>query len=349
MRTHRIIGVLIVITGLVGANSLHERIRFQRMVRQYNPPAPIEKIMQFSPTAVTGVIAGAILGGFRGPAANLLWLKMESYWHSEKWHDCLPVMRTVTWLDPHFVEAWRILGWHVMYNMTVETTDIDRQDMYLEAGVAYLKEGIAWNPHIYDLYWELGWSYFDKMDDFENAAKWLRAATEFEHPAYIERLIAHAYEKLPDIDKALDWYDYCLKRYPRDGTAIGATLTIRERYLASWRLLEQGDFHGAEAAVKHHLAMEPDDHIGRRLLATIYERMGDMQNALDQWDLLRATYALDSGAGRKVRQLKAELGIEETLRERQERLKREQLQRLRERHLELHGAEHGLGAPHGGH
>ena len=112
MRIYRLIGAAIIIGGLLGASNLHGHIKRERMVRQWDPPAPIERIVQFRPTAITGVIAGAILGGFRGPAANLLWLKMESYWHSEKWHDCYYIMQTVTWLDPRFVEAWRILGWH---------------------------------------------------------------------------------------------------------------------------------------------------------------------------------------------------------------------------------------------
>jgi len=361
MRVYRLVGVVVVVVLLMASAFLHDPgavgfrnirgIRHERLVRLYDPPSPVVWLArsqdqpQEAARDVTGVIAGAILGGFRGPAANLLWLKMEHYWHSEEWHNCYYVMRTVTWLDPHFVEAWRILGWHLMYNMPVETKDVEMQEKYLLAGANALKEGIAWNPDIYDLYWELGWNYFDKVDDFENAPKWLRAATEFEHPGHIERLIAHAYEKLPDLDKALDWYDYCLKRYPRDGTAIGATLTIRERYLLAWRLMEAGEFEQASAAMQHHLAMEPDDHIGNRLLATIYERMGNIDRALKTWDYLRHTYALDSGAGRRVRELKTRLGIPETTLERQERLQKERLKRLQEEHTRRHMLEeHGIGA-----
>ncbi|MGD8237791.1 MAG: tetratricopeptide repeat protein [Armatimonadota bacterium] len=343
MRIYRLIGVAIVIAGLLGASTLHGRIRHERTVRQWDPPAPIERIVQFRPTAITGVIAGAMLGGFRGPAANLLWLKMETFWHSGKWHDCYYVMQTVTWLDPHFVEAWRVLGWHLMYNMPVETKDIQRQEQYMQAGVAALKEGIAWNPDVYDLYWELGWNYFDKMDDFENSPKWFRAATQFEHPEHTERLIAHAYEKLPDMDKALDAYDYCLKRYPRDGTAIGATLTIRERYLEAWRLLQAERYDDAVEAMQYQLEMQPGDHIGNRLLATIYERDGDLERALKTWDFLRHAYALDSGAARKVRELKVRMGAPdiETDLERQERLERERVRRLEEEHRRRHIEEHG--------
>jgi tetratricopeptide (TPR) repeat protein len=322
----QIIVIVLLIIGLVAMSPLNQQITRDRMLLQYAEPTPIAQIVKFNPAGITTAVMGAILGGFRGVARNILWMKMDEAWDSGRWHDCLFIMRTVTLVDPHFIEGWKTTSWHLMYNMTVETDDEDLKQLYLREGADVLKEGISWNPDTYELYWELGWDYFDKVDDYDQAARWFKDAIQFDHPEYIERMMAHGYERKPDIQKALDWYDYCLKRYPFDGTAIGATITIRQRYLVAWRLMEQGKYDDAIREVSKQLAVEPKDTIGNKLLATIYERKGDLNRALEAWEFIRDNFALDSFAQRKVKELKAELGIVETAMERQQRLAKERAQ-----------------------
>jgi len=240
----------------------------------------------------------------------MLWLKLDAMWHSGKvhWFEGVHVMRTITLLDPHWLEAWRVIGWHLAYNLYVETDDPDHRALLLDKGISALKEGISWNPDRHELYFELGWTYYDKLDDFEEATKWFRSCLQFEHPEYIERLIAHAYERLPDIPKALDWYDYCLKRRPSDRTAKGAILTIRERYLPAWQLMEAGRYDEAIAAVNKYLAVEPNGRIALHLKAYIYEQAGNLEKALDMWKLAAETAALDDLARRKVADISTQLG-----------------------------------------
>ncbi len=304
------IGWLLVIVLIVSYQPLSDSIDTQRLVLGVKRPMALTKIVEFDPTAITGVIAGAILGGFREMAASMLWLKLDTMWHSGKvhWFEGLHVMRTVTLLDPHWLEPWRVTGWHLAYNLYVETDDPDHRALLLEKGISALKEGISWNPDRYELYFELGWTYYDKLDDFEEATKWFRYCLQFEHPEYIERLIAHAYERLPDIPKALDWYDYCLKRRPSDRTAKGATLTIRERYLPAWQLMEAGRYDEAIAEVNKYLTVEPKNRIALHLKAHIYEQAGNLAKALDMWKLAAETAALDDLARRKVADISAQLG-----------------------------------------
>jgi len=191
----------------------------------------------------------------------------------------------------------------------VETEDANERAILLEKAVACLKEGISWNPDRYDLYFELGWTYFDKIKDYDEATKWLEAAIHFEHPEYIERLIAHAYERIPDIDRALDWYDYCIKRNPGDHTAIGATTTIRERYLRAWRLMLEGKYDEALRELNYYLQVDPTDTIGLHLQAMIYERAGNKRKAYDIWRLSAETHALDDYARWRAAKLARELGL----------------------------------------
>lgn len=307
----QLIGWLLVLVLLVGLQPLSNAVNYRRLVLGMKSPTPLTKMVDFDPTAITGVIMGAALGGFQGVAASMLWMKMEELWDSGKgtWLECLNVMRTVTLLDPHWLEPWRITGWHLAYNLYVETKDPKLQATYLAKGLDALKEGISWNPNTHELYLELAWTYFDRVRDYENATKWFRAAMQFPHPEYIERMIAHAYERLPDLDRALDWYDYCLKRNPEDGTAKGATSTIRLRYLPAWRLMQAGKYDEAIRAIDRYLEVEPNGTIALHVKAHIYEQAGREREALDVWRLAARLSALDHQARRKANELAAKLGV----------------------------------------
>ena len=307
----KLVAWIILIGLFVGLQPLYEKISYERLVLGYARPTQVTKILQYDAPAMTGVIVGAMLGGFREVAATMLWLKTHSMWDTgggTSW-DALYLMRMTTLLDPHWLEPWRITAWHCAYNLYVETDDPKEQARLLDMGVNVLKEGISWNPDRYDLYLELGWTYFDKIRDYPEAARWLGAAIQFEHPEYIERMIAHAWERLPDEEKALMWYDYCLKRRPSDETAKGATITIRERYLPAWRLMQEGRYEEAVDAANQYLTIDPNGMLPLHLMATIYERSGDLRKALNYWKLAADGYALNHYARTKIAQLSAELGL----------------------------------------
>ncbi|HEY3396361.1 MAG TPA: tetratricopeptide repeat protein [Armatimonadota bacterium] len=309
-RGKQVLGWVMVVVLLVVIQPLAKLVDYNRTVLGMKSPTSITRIVDFDPTAISGVVMGAALGGFQGVAASMLWIKMEELWDSGKgtWLACMQVMRDVTLLDPHWLEPWKILGWHLAYNLYVETKDPAQQAIYLAKGLDILKEGISWNPDTYELYTELGWTYFDKVRDYENATKWFRAALQFPHPEYIERMIAHAYERMPDLDRALDWYDYCLKRYPNDETAKGATTTLRLRYLPAWRLMQAGQYDAAIAKIDDYLTAEPNGMIALHIKAHIYEQAGRDDKALEVWTLAARLSAMDVEAKRKVAELSAKLG-----------------------------------------
>ncbi|MFW5867077.1 MAG: tetratricopeptide repeat protein [Armatimonadota bacterium] len=309
--TKRIIAVVLLVGLLAGLQPLYDTLSTERLVRGYARPTQVTKILQYDAPAMTGVIVGAMLGGFREVAASMLWMKTHSMWHKGEgtYWDSLYLMRMTTLLDPHWLEPWRITAWHCAYNLYVETDDPAEQAKMLELGVDVLKEGISWNPDRYDLYFELGWTYFDKIRDYDEAARWLGAATKFQHPEYVERLIAHGYERLPNMPEALKWYDYCLKRRPSDQTAKGATITIRERYLPAWRLMEEGKYDEAIDAIDDYLTVNPSSTLALHMKAHIYEQARDLENALDTWQRAADAGALNHHARTKVAEISAELGV----------------------------------------
>jgi tetratricopeptide (TPR) repeat protein len=310
-------GVFAIFLAWLALQPMDEWVAQYRSMYGYGRPTPITKIVEFRPTAITGVLAGAMLGSFRGVAANFMWLKMERLWDLGqastlgRTGEAEDVMRTVTLLDPHWLEPWTFAGWHYAYNLSYEAEaarNYPQQARFIEAGINYLTEGVSYNPGTYELYFELAWTYFDKLKEYNEAARWARACLEFDHPEYIPRQIAHGMERIPDIPKALDWYDYCMKQHPADGTARGAILTIRERYLPAWRLMEQGKYDEALKANQHYLNVEPTNRIGLHLKARIYERKGDLSSALATWQ--QATkLSLNWYAERQVARLSTRLGL----------------------------------------
>ncbi|MBI1871344.1 MAG: hypothetical protein HYS07_09150 [Chlamydiae bacterium] len=154
--------------------------------------------------AVNGILAG----GFRGIAADLLWVRLDEYSHHGQWYKLLPLFKAVTFLQPQFITAWSVGGWHMAFNLYFYSkTDLEKK-RWLEEGLKFLKSGLMQNSNRYELYFELGWTYFYKAKDYPNAIRYLRHGIKYEHPQFVEHLLAHAYEKNGELKEALNvWKD----------------------------------------------------------------------------------------------------------------------------------------------
>ena len=161
-------------------------------------------------------ITGFIVGGFRGIAVDLLWLRLDEYWHQGMWFRVLPILRVITWLQPHFIEAWELGGWHLAYNMYVYAEGEPNREHYIEDGIAFLKQGLARNRNVYDLWFNIGWTYYHKLKSYDDGIRFFRGALRFEHPSYIDRLIAHAYRKSGDIESEAKEWKRCLTVFTDD-------------------------------------------------------------------------------------------------------------------------------------
>lgn len=124
----------------------------------------------------SGTSAGyALAGEFRSVIANVLWIKVERYhheyirtnadWRADK--EILPLIKVITDLDPHFVDAYLCGSW--MLCMGLDRTD---------EGVAYLKEGIQNNPDNLSVFEILGTVYAHKLHQPRKALPYLRRALE---------------------------------------------------------------------------------------------------------------------------------------------------------------------------
>jgi tetratricopeptide (TPR) repeat protein len=133
---------------------------------------------------------GASMLGFREVAAGMLWVKADELFHEGKYQELVPYFSLVTFMDPHQVDVYSTGAWHLMYNFG--------DARMVPQGLAFLKEGIANNSKVWDLYFQMGWSNFDwPVEDygaarpyFEEAIKW-PSTDGSPPPRYIAHMIAH--------------------------------------------------------------------------------------------------------------------------------------------------------------
>ena len=161
------------------------------------------------------ILASAM--GFKEVVAGSLWIRADTFFHMGQYQAIVPIVRLVTWLDPHNIDVFTTGAWHLDYNFVDDDQMSDKR--YIPASIALLKEGIANNPNIWDLYFELGWTHYGKkLDDQQKALYYIQEACKHDgfdlntgkptpRAEFVDRMLAHQYEKVGDLDKAIDeWY-----------------------------------------------------------------------------------------------------------------------------------------------
>jgi tetratricopeptide (TPR) repeat protein len=289
-RRHNRILLLIAIFLYIPLGLLQVKISYRRTLEN------LESRLLLMPGQMAGSL---VLSGFKGIAADLLWLNIEDFWHKGQHYKMLPLFDAVSWLQPEYVTVWAVGGWHMAYNifanvesgvrelekqldsLTGKLTETEKKKMlpviriaeeakairenlkayytkgltekeqpemlakltgyekkleeygegnkeiveivkklveiphqqilWYDRGISFLKKGVSYNPEKYDLYFELGWTYYHKGQDYPNAVKYLEKAVQFPHPAYVDDVLAHAYELNGQVDKALAQWEKQLK------------------------------------------------------------------------------------------------------------------------------------------
>jgi len=255
---------------------------------------------------------GALLLGFRTAVADLLWLKVDEYWHEGNIHRMLPMMYTVVRLDPHFVDAYSVGAWHLAYNVVAAMISEADKQRYIEEGIAFLKDGIEKNPFEHKLYFDLGWSIYDvKLQDYPNAVKYLELANRYDPPVWVQRMLLHTYEKNDQLETALDGWRRYLERHP-DNLAAPRFIAELEAVIAA-----RG---GDEPRARELWQRVYDSFPGANIRADIEltkidarraESRGNLEEALDLWRSLilkKHPQALDDALS-NIRRLHEILGL----------------------------------------
>ncbi len=99
----------------------------------------------------------------------MLWVRTDEFFHNGDYEAIMPMIRIITWLDPHQIDVYETGAWHMDYNFTDSQERSDRR--YIPLSLALINEGIANNPDEPDLYADKAFvHYFRKIQDYPQSA-----------------------------------------------------------------------------------------------------------------------------------------------------------------------------------
>jgi hypothetical protein len=227
-RNHSKLWVAIVVLFLIQAG-LQARI-FPMWARDYAPK-------QTAPVGLSPDQLLAAVAGFREFLAAILWVRADSFFDSGNYDAVLPMLRLVTWLDPHNLDVYSTGAWHMGYNFTDESQRSDRR--FIPMALKFLEEGVQNNPAVWDLYFEMGWMYYHKIQDPVNAAPWMQIANEYPNMIPARRhMLAHTFFKAGRFDDCLRPLGETPSWKPRKiGTKIGNRASSTMYAKTTWRTL----------------------------------------------------------------------------------------------------------------
>jgi hypothetical protein len=144
--------------------------------RRAGLPAAYAGYSADAPPALTFVIAG--LGGFRGIAAEILWLRADTLQEEGRYLELVQLADWITRLDPHASEAWVYNAWNLAYNVSSMMIRPEDRLRWVWNGLSLLRdEGLRYNPREPRLYRELAWLYQNKIgDDLDSAHVYYKLA-----------------------------------------------------------------------------------------------------------------------------------------------------------------------------
>ncbi len=133
-----------------------------------------------------------IAGSFRTVGANALWLKVDAYHHEweergrdwTKNADLLPLLRAITFLDPHFAEAYGVHGFLLAKNNQPGPA------------LVLLAEGIRNNPEDPDLQEAAGMVYAARLGRPAEALPYFARARALTRDSFDQRRLARTIRTL---------------------------------------------------------------------------------------------------------------------------------------------------------
>ncbi|MEZ0325159.1 MAG: tetratricopeptide repeat protein [Fimbriimonas sp.] len=174
---------------------------FPRWAKDYAPKKTVQGQEGISPDQLLFALIG-----FRELVAGILWVRADSFFDTGNYDAILPIVRVVTILDPHQLDVYATGMWHIGYNFTDEEQRSDRR--YVPSALALGKEGSENNPQTYELFFETGWLWYHKIDDYyDNAVLWFKKAHERPDILPARRnILAMAYQRAGRVEEARDLY-----------------------------------------------------------------------------------------------------------------------------------------------
>ena len=231
--TPAIVVALLLVPGLFfksayeeSLDQMHQTLKYGS-VRNYMALEMRQKFPQY--------IFIAVLSGFRGTVADLLWISAHTDWQNRLWYRMEEKMDLVTLLQPQSIHFWVTSAWHKAWNFSYAAS-VDpeepraavrfrNQKIWIERGRKTLEEGIRNNPNSARLYEEMGRLLKEKEMKYAEAARFYGKAASFPGaPLYLARQEAYCYYEAGRYPEA-----YRMMAHLWRGNPAHHVLTLRTR------------------------------------------------------------------------------------------------------------------------
>jgi len=157
------------------------------------------------------------LGGFRGLAANFVWLNVHQAWTDRDWARLRAQAEIVVQLQPRSVYYWDMGAWHMAWNAStsweryMSEPNASRREIeahrWIEIGRDFLYRGIKINPESYQLLVRMGDIFAYRLNDYPTAYLWyIAAAKRPDAPLFISRLAGRWLMKAGEYDQAYKYF-----------------------------------------------------------------------------------------------------------------------------------------------
>jgi hypothetical protein len=114
-----------------------------------------------------GEFAGTLmLGGFRGLACDLLWLRADSAKQAGRFYESVALAEAITRVQPRFAEVWQHLAHDLAYNIAFEADGPEQRFAWFVAGARANARGVERNPGVERLLRHLAWMFYHRGDRF---------------------------------------------------------------------------------------------------------------------------------------------------------------------------------------
>lgn len=177
-----------------------------------------------------GEFAGTLmLGGFRGLACDLMWLRADRAKESGRLYESVALSQAIVRVQPRFEQIWEYLAWDQAYNLANETEDPDAKWGWFLAGLTTNAQGCLRNPDSDRLLRHLAWMFHHRGDVFRERVRSARWA------ALVNPVLAAANARLPESQR--------LPLLGDNDSGIGNYRLSERLYLAAMRLNDATNGH----------------------------------------------------------------------------------------------------------
>lgn len=126
----------------------------------------VERKQHYSRGAESSEIAysSALLGGFKGVIADILWLRITELQTNYQILELLELSELVTQLQPHIPEVWTYHAWNLSYNISIYASNKEDKWTWVKNGFELLRDkGLEINPGDPIIALELAWIFQHKI------------------------------------------------------------------------------------------------------------------------------------------------------------------------------------------